>query len=171
MPVGCIRNPALQHKHWGEVLEQGWSHRTSNFSSLCDKTKGIGESFPLHMCTAGSAVVAEVSDDNLFSMWFSQLAIIDLIDLLEIPEDCLPQKESHPFDFKLVAKIINPYIVISLIWWITINTALLTYPDFDTYLISLWLCCYFNTVDSIEGTHLSQKCVKTLCQDGAHLNW
>lgn len=85
------------------------------------------------MCAAGSAIVAEVSDNNLFSIWFSQLAIIDLIDWLEIPEDHLPQKESHPLDFKLVAKLINPYVAISLIWWITMNTALLIYPGFDTW--------------------------------------
>lgn len=61
--------------------------------------------------------------------------------------------------------------MISLIWWITINTTLLIYPGFDTYLISILLCCYFNTVDSTAGTCLSQKCVKTLCQDsGAHLH-
>lgn len=85
------------------------------------------------MCAAGSAIVAEVSDNNLFSIWFIQLAIIDLIDWLEIPEDHLPQKENHPLDFKLVAKLINPYVAISLIWWITINTALLIYPGFDTW--------------------------------------
>lgn len=57
------------------------------------------------MCAAGSAVVAEVSDDNLFSIWFSQLAIIDLTDLLEIPEDHLPQKESHPLRLQISSQI------------------------------------------------------------------
>ena len=67
------------------------------------------------MCAAGSAIVAEVSDNNLFSIPFSQLAIIDLIDLLEIPKMTCTRQRVTLLDFKLVPKLINPYIVISLI--------------------------------------------------------
>lgn len=57
------------------------------------------------MCAAGSAIAAEASDNNLFSIWFSQLAITDLIDLLEIPEDDLHQTESHPLRLQISTQI------------------------------------------------------------------